>query len=75
VTDLIRDLWLQVLDHPPTAECPDPECMVCAMRDCPDHEPLHYHHDGCPCCSYRSLPEQNSTNDWWHLPGAIPPQP
>lgn len=38
-------------DHPPTDECPDMECMQCGMRDCPDNEPLHYHHDGCPCCS------------------------
>ena len=29
----------------------DGECFACAVRDCPDHEPLHYHHDGCPCCS------------------------
>lgn len=33
-----------------TATCPVEECMVCAIRDCPDHEPLHYHHDGCPAC-------------------------
>lgn len=22
-------------DHPPTAECPDPECLICGYRDCP----------------------------------------
>lgn len=26
------------------------ECSACAVRDCPEHEPLHYHHDGCPSC-------------------------
>ena len=31
--------------------CSDPECMTCAIRDCPLGEPLHYHHDGCPACS------------------------
>lgn len=33
------------------AECPDPECMECGRLICPHHEPLHFHHDGCPCCS------------------------
>ena len=28
--------------------------MACGARDCPDGEPLHYHHDGCPCCSQRA---------------------
>lgn len=27
------------------------DCLACAMRDCPHHEPLHHHHDGCPACS------------------------
>lgn len=31
-------------------DCPIEECMLCGVRDCPDHEALHYHHDGCPCC-------------------------
>lgn len=26
------------------------ECSICAWRDCPHHEPMHYHHDGCPAC-------------------------
>jgi len=30
--------------------CKNDECMVCGVRDCPDREPLHYHHDGCPAC-------------------------
>lgn len=37
--------------HPKTEDCPDPECLICGERDCPFHEPLHYHHDGCPECS------------------------
>lgn len=32
--------------------CSNDECMVCAVRDCPGNEPLHYHHDGCPYCEY-----------------------
>lgn len=32
--------------------CPNDECMLCSVRDCPFFEPLHYHHDGCPCCYY-----------------------
>lgn len=28
------------------------ECMGCGARNCPHSEPLHYHHDGCPACSY-----------------------
>lgn len=51
--DGAQRIWLRVLDHPPTAQCPEDECMACAMRDCPDHEPLHYHHDGCPICAFR----------------------
>jgi len=30
--------------------CPNDECLLCGIRDCPAHEPLHYHHDGCPSC-------------------------
>ncbi len=26
------------------------ECLECGARDCPEGEPLHYHHDGCPAC-------------------------
>jgi len=31
--------------------CPVDECIVCGERDCPHHDPLHYHHDGCPACT------------------------
>jgi len=32
------------------ATCEIDECQICAVRDCPSREPLHYHHDGCPAC-------------------------
>lgn len=32
--------------------CPIEECFLCAVRDCPGNEPLHYHHDGCPYCEF-----------------------
>jgi hypothetical protein len=35
----------------PGATCVEMECSTCGARDCPDNEPLHYHHDGCPACS------------------------
>lgn len=50
IMDFIEQLRAQIPTHLPTAECPDPECMVCGVRDCPHGEPLHYHHDGCPAC-------------------------
>ena len=32
--------------------CPGGECCdQCASIFCPHGEPLHFHHDGCPCCS------------------------
>src|SRR5215469_8247999 len=46
----IEDLRARVKGHPLTGECPDLECLVCGVRDCPHGEPLHYHHDGCPTC-------------------------
>ncbi len=38
-------------DHPPTSECPDAECAVCAIRDCPHQAAEHYWADGCPACT------------------------
>lgn len=35
----------KLLDH-----CGDPECYECGAIICPWHEPLHFHHDGCPAC-------------------------
>jgi len=26
------------------------ECSQCGVRDCPEKDPLHYHHNGCPSC-------------------------
>lgn len=40
----------------------DGECMACGQIDCPDGEPLHYHHDGCPCCSQR--PQTQPSRGW-----------
>lgn len=33
--------------------CKIDECMLCGVRNCPENEPLHYHHDGCPACVVR----------------------
>jgi hypothetical protein len=33
-----------------TCERDHGECLVCAARECPFGEPLHFHHDGCPVC-------------------------
>jgi hypothetical protein len=46
----IARLLSAVESHPATDACPDQECDVCSVRDCPYHDPLHYHHDGCPSC-------------------------
>lgn len=32
--------------------CPDQECWICGTKACPHGEPFHFHHDGCPACSY-----------------------
>lgn len=50
--DLSRreQLLAQVPGHPPTNECPDPECAVCSVRDCPHGDDMHYDDDGCPSC-------------------------
>lgn len=37
--------------------CPVDECMDCAIQVCPDGEPLHFHHDGCPACD---MPKRDS---------------
>lgn len=44
------DFEKEAKNHPATTDCPDSECYICGWRDCPHHEPLHYHHDGCPAC-------------------------
>ena len=68
-------IWLDAVEHPPTAQCPDMECMVCGMRDCPDQEPLHYHHDGCPCCTTKQAkpadPHALTAEEWEYLAECI----
>lgn len=46
----ITALLADVPGHPLADACPVPECHVCAVRDCPHGEPLHYDDDGCPAC-------------------------
>lgn len=41
----------KIQNHPPTSECPVPECVYCSSRDCPSGNELHYFHVGCPDCS------------------------
>jgi hypothetical protein len=57
----IDELRAMVATHPPTDQCQDMECLVCGVRDCPDGEPLHYHHDGCPACW--TPPNENASTD------------
>lgn len=61
-TSYIDQLRAMVPLHPPTVDCPDLECLVCGIRDCPHGEPLHYHHDGCPSC-YEDLRTQVTTQE------------
>ncbi len=35
-----------------TDACMHHECLACGEMDCPHGEPLHYHHDGCPACTF-----------------------
>jgi hypothetical protein len=42
--------WLRN-NHEVGATCTEGECVICGVIDCPDGEPLHYHHDGCPACN------------------------
>lgn len=48
--DMMDHLMEDSMDHPPTQTCDDMECMICSVRDCPQNDPMHYHHDGCPSC-------------------------
>lgn len=51
----IPDFAKEVLTHPSLDDCQDDECVICGYRDCPYHEPLHYHHDGCPACMNKEI--------------------
>ena len=50
----------KIRDHVvPIDECDDVECSYCAIRDCPNDDAFHYHHDGCTSCCFdeqRNLP-------------------
>ncbi|MFD1121871.1 hypothetical protein ACFQ2T_05100 [Methylophilus flavus] len=46
----------KLLDH-----CPDGECLTCGSIVCPDEEPLHFHHDGCPACAQRQAHRESLT--------------
>jgi hypothetical protein len=35
--------------------CRDDECTICGILACPERDPLHFHHDGCPACSQQLL--------------------
>ncbi|MDE2100886.1 MAG: hypothetical protein KGL39_26805 [Patescibacteria group bacterium] len=62
IIDYARTLTRQeIMNHPSANECEDPEeCLICSMRDCPNREPLHYHHDGCPSrCHEEKKPEDD----------------
>ena len=48
--DSIAEIKAQIEGHPSRDDC-DEDCgeyVICGVRDCPLHDPLHYHHDGCP---------------------------
>ena len=44
------DLVTEVLQR-----CPYPECEKCAEIVCPTSNQLHFHHDGCPDCSFDEM--------------------
>lgn len=50
--DEARSKIQHLLDH-----CKVDECSTCAEIVCKHHDPLHFHHDGCPACSYPQSPE------------------
>jgi hypothetical protein len=56
-TTRLAEDWDQMANHPAAQDCPEPECSVCAERDCPNRDSLHYHHDGCPSC-YQPTPAE-----------------
>lgn len=42
------DMDVRLMCTGDTATCEDMECLDCGERECPQGEPLHFHHDGCP---------------------------
>ncbi len=49
-------------DATATCEAEHGECSICSVLDCPQAEPLHYHHDGCPACTQGELSEASKTH-------------
>lgn len=49
--------------------CPGVEyCEQCSDVFCPYGEPLHFHHDGCPCCSFDAMnPHEDTALRWQRL--------
>lgn len=45
-------------------KCLDPECSLCGIIWCPQHEPLHYHHDGCPSCDALEPAPTDGVSSW-----------
>ena len=41
-------------------------CEQCGDIFCPWGEPLHFHHDGCPCCA---LSPETLEDSWWEETG------
>jgi hypothetical protein len=42
--------------------CPDDECSLCAIRECPFKDMFHFHHDGCPSCYTEALETEEKLN-------------
>lgn len=57
---LVREAMMILAEHPPADKCTTEECTICSMRDCPDQEALHYHHDGCPVCHFAMMPAEEA---------------
>lgn len=53
MAEIKHNIWAAMREAHPRQCCADPECMICGMICCPSHEPLHFHHDGCPACFFR----------------------
>lgn len=47
-----------VREHAKDFQDADGESAILGILDCPHHEPLHYHHDGCPACETRGASER-----------------
>lgn len=46
--DNVTWILLMETEHPFTVdECPDPECHLCALIECPYGDPMHFSREGC----------------------------